>query len=341
MELRSLELTGRGALVEGLFGASNARTEWRARRCLHLTLVDDEGVVGEGEASPLPAYSPDSLEEARASLEGLCLGELRLERFIARPLEGASPAPPSASFALEIALLDWAARRTGDPLTLPPRHPTLPMAALVDMGDAEASAAAALAAGYPVLKLKLGRDLDGELALARSLAGRGVRLRFDANGSLRPAELPRVLRTLEALDAEMLEEPCAGPWPTDSAVPLAVDESLATDRPAALERLASGQARRAVVKPMLIGGPSRVRPLVAQVEALGGSCVFGHAFGGPIERAAVGAMALAWSGRDAPAAGLAAHAGLTVWPAATTEAFEGVTVRANRSPGLGLSWSRR
>ena len=51
--------------------ASNASMAWRQRRGLLLELCDREGRIGQGEASPLPGFSSDTLVEARADLLGV------------------------------------------------------------------------------------------------------------------------------------------------------------------------------------------------------------------------------------------------------------------------------
>lgn len=328
-----MKLRARVDVVRGPFRARNANRAWSERASLHLILGDAD-VEGEGEASPLPAYSPDTLDEAREQL-------LALDGLEVDPLDPFAALPPlraSAAFAAEVALLDWQSKRAGWPfgaLIGGPRHERLELAALVDDLDA---GRARLAAGYRRLKLKIGADLDQELALARTLRAEGAVLRFDANGALDPAALPAVLEGLAALDAELLEEPCPGPWPVASPVPLAVDESLFRDPERALDRLRSGEARWAVLKPTCLGGPRALDALSETIHRAGARVLFSHTFGGPLERAATGALALAL-GDGAP--GLAPHGGLDVWPAAILNAFDGALLRPSTTPGLGVRWEGR
>lgn len=327
-----MKLQARLRTVRGAFAAANATQRWGERVGLRLTLTDPEGVFGQGEASPLPGYSPDTLAAARAALEALD----GLDADPERPLEALPPLAASAGFAAEVALLDWAGRRTRRPLAAllpPPRHERLPVAALVRTLD---EGRARLAEGYRTLKLKIGADLPRELALAGALREAGAGLRVDANGALDPEQLPALLRALADLGVELFEEPCAGRWPADAPVPLAVDESLAEDSEQALARLRGGEAHWAVLKPMCLGGVREVARLADAVREAGGRVLFSHTFGGPIERAAVAALALAL-GDGAP--GLAPHAGLSVWPAASSDAFDDPCVRASAEPGLGLRWS--
>ncbi len=316
--------------VRGRFDAANARQQWRERVCLRVVLTDVDGCAGEGEASPLPGYSPDSLAEAREALQALD----GLDADPVHPLDGLPELPASAGFGAEVALLDWASRRKQRAFAtaLPePRHARLPVAALVrDVAEGRAR----LAEGFRILKLKIGADLDAELAAARTLRAGGATLRFDANGTLDPTTLDETLDALGGMDATLLEEPCAGSWPA-SPVPLAVDESLVAHPSEALARIERGEASFAVLKPTCIGGIRAVSRLARAVHGVGGRVLFSHTFGGPIERAAVGALALAF-GDGAP--GLAAHAGLDVWPPARGGAFDGAILSPTSDVGLGVRW---
>ena len=103
--------------------ASNAEARWAVRRGLLLELEDREGRIGQGEASPLPGFSQDTLAEARAdllaveweALPAIDLGdELLLQ--VGRVLDEAGLNAPSARFAAETALLDLAGQLTGEPI---------------------------------------------------------------------------------------------------------------------------------------------------------------------------------------------------------------------------------
>ncbi len=69
-----------------------------ARDLVLLRLEDDEGVVGFGEAAPLPSYDGVSVEDVVAALRAQ------------------EPGPPQARTAEEMARLDLEARREGRPL---------------------------------------------------------------------------------------------------------------------------------------------------------------------------------------------------------------------------------
>ena len=101
--------------------ASDSRRDWRERVTLLLIVEDAEGHVGLGEASPLPGYSPDTLDDAWGSLTRLLGASLGRGELGApgssqelRAVTGAV-ASPAARFALETALLDLWSKQRGEP----------------------------------------------------------------------------------------------------------------------------------------------------------------------------------------------------------------------------------
>ena len=110
MKLTSLTMAPVGGALQAR--ADNARSRWTHRQGLLISISDELGQVGQGEASPLPGYSPDELPSCQAALGGLDPASLHLD-----PAEPIGPqlascsshlpeACPAARFALETALLD-------------------------------------------------------------------------------------------------------------------------------------------------------------------------------------------------------------------------------------------
>lgn len=302
------------------------------RQSLWLLLEDREGHVGFGEASPLPGYSPDTLQACRQALETLPLERLdqhafeRSVEFPARLAAAHELLPrelPAARFALETALLDLESKREGcSPAELLNRSlsASVPVSALVDElgSSAVGQARAKQASGYGTLKLKLGGELDRELDTLRLVAGSvKAKLRVDANQRLSQADCSHLFPALIDLQVEFIEEPCVPSlWsalPTQRP-PLALDESLqglaASDLPALVER--SG-ASVLVLKPMALGGFVECLRLADTARSLGLEVVVTHLFDGPIAHRAASLLALLVQ-RDALAAGLAPHAGLDIHP---------------------------
>lgn len=326
-----------------------------ATRCgLVLILTSETGLEGIGEASPLPGYSPDTIELAEKALDGIhhALAGLQTERGAAaaiaratspaaRELEGA----PSARFAVESALLDLLGRfyrlpahrllgaRSPSPvprsvLLPPPAHPGASLAARQAIGR-----------GIHTLKLKLGeRPFEEELAALvrlRAELGPDVELRLDANGGF-GADAPSRLQALAAVRPAYVEEPVSGAdllALLPGAVPIAADESLA-DPAVAAALLAHPGLGAVVVKPALLG-LLRARSIANAAARRRLPVVVTHLFDGPVALAACAELALSLA---APAAcGLDPHPGLAAFPTLPLPQFESPdAIVPGTAPGLGV-----
>jgi L-alanine-DL-glutamate epimerase-like enolase superfamily enzyme len=246
------------------------RAAWGAieARDLLLFRVGDDGVEGVGEAAPLEPYDGVPLDVCRAGLEVaaevLARGGSREEALAA-----AGPAPARA--AVDVALLDLAARRAGVPLW---RHLGADAGGAVevnatiaaeDRAGAHAQAAAARAAGFRCVKVKVGIGDDaGRVAAVRSALGPEPALRLDANGAWTLAEARAALRALAPSAVELCEEPVRGvpalrALRGDVPVLIAMDETAAAPGAAA-----SGAADAVCLKVATCGG---ITPLLEQAEA--------------------------------------------------------------------------
>ena len=236
LELRHSVITSRGAIT---------------RRDGFLVRISGGAVTGWGEALPLPGWPGADHSATRRALE----------TWAANPDFESLPFEPFSHGALELALLDLEARRTG-----------LSQAEVLADGGAVArsvelnalvsgadEAAAAVADGFRTVKLKVGAsDLEADVAAVaavRRAIGDTVRLRLDANGVWTKEEAVEALTRLEQFDIEYVEEPVSGlealaRIAEQSPVPVAVDDSLGfadTQVPEAISVV--------VVKPMALGGP--------------------------------------------------------------------------------------
>jgi o-succinylbenzoate synthase len=293
---------------------SNSKHEWVERSGL-LVRLESLGVEGVGEASPLPGYSTESLEQAETDVmralpalgpmprDGSALDALRAAMSDVRELV------PSARFALETALLDLRARANGAPLwrellgvDAPTPRP-IPIGTLLVGADADAvvaDARAALARGVTCGKLKVGRDLDAELAIVAALRrelGDSFAIRLDANGAWSAAEARCALAAFAPFRPELVEEPVAdAAWASleRGAVPLAMDETLG--HPGGLERLDDTLCRdvcaAVVVKLPTVGGFLAASSLVARARAARASVLVTHMFDGPVATAAAAQFVL-------------------------------------------------
>jgi L-alanine-DL-glutamate epimerase-like enolase superfamily enzyme len=219
------------------------------RELLLVSLEGSDGHVGYGEAAPLEAYDGVALGDVRAALEDCRAllaqadGEQRAELLAAC---AQAAVLPQALAALDLALWDLAARRSGEPVwrTLgavqaPAVHVNATIAAS-DRAGAACEAASAREAGFGAVKVKVGLGDDaGRLAAIRAVAGPEIAIRLDANGAWSVPEAIASLRALEPVGIELCEEPVSGLEATSdvsaqSSVAIAIDETAAL--PGALDR---------------------------------------------------------------------------------------------------------
>ncbi len=195
----------------------------------------EEGVtgrrVGRGECVPYRRYG-ETLDSVEAQIAGLAPAiEDGLDRAA---LQRALPAG-AARNALDCALWDLAAKRVGPPVwRLAGLDRPAPVATAYTLTlaapEAMAEAAAAAAAIWPLLKLKLGAEGSVERVRAVRAAAPAVRLIVDPNESWSFEQLGRDAPALAEFGVEMIEQPLpAGRDEAlagyDGTVPLCADES--------------------------------------------------------------------------------------------------------------------
>lgn len=334
----------------------NSRRQWSDRRALLLEIVDGSGVVGLGEASPLPGYSPDGFDAAASALGAWAASGAHL-RADETPLEAArrlgaavDPESPAARFAVETAVLDFLGRRLERPVShfLDRRRDEIEVAELLPSPDRTSGLEAADRAvmrGITTLKIKVGRQgaFGDELHLLEALRdehGDSISIRLDANGSFPEDELARRLSALAAFRPELIEEPVPRPALgrlVRSPIGLAADESL--QHPAALEDLTpvveAGKLAALVLKPMALGGFIRCLELADWAAQRKVPCFVTHLWDGPVALAAAAQLALALPSEILPC-GLGRHAAIDAWPAIELPFHDRARVAAIDRPGLGV-----
>lgn len=239
------------------------------------TLLDLEhdGITGLGEAAPSHYYG-ESEALVRSALDAWAphLGEDPFAfEAIERRLDHVLGGHGAARAALDMALHDWVGRKLGlpvwkllglDPTTVPLSSVTLGMADAEEM-DRKLETVRE----FPMLKVKLG--LPGDVDNLRRIRERyrGA-LRVDANTAWNAADAVRVLRSIEPLDIELVEQPVPRGdldglrWVRErSGIPLFADESAHTL--ADIANLA-GRVDGVNLKLMKSGG---IRPMLRMIHA--------------------------------------------------------------------------
>ena len=235
------------------------------REGLLLSLTEG-GLVGWGEAGPMPGWSPHPLAEVG---DRVAMAVDRLDTDLLADVLDSLETVPEARAALAGAAADLGAQQAG-----------LPLAAHLDGSAVERvrvhaalGAAAperlvrdarfAVTSGFTALKLKVGAappaDDVERVAAVRRAVGDEVELRLDANGAWDEATAVATLQAVADHHVAFCEEPVPGiaglaAVGARSPVPVAVDESARTvsEIAAALD---TGTISVVIVKPQAVGGP--------------------------------------------------------------------------------------
>jgi L-alanine-DL-glutamate epimerase-like enolase superfamily enzyme len=190
--------------IEGSFTISRGR---KTAADVVVVELEQGEAKGRGECVPYARYN-ETVEGVVAALEA---ARGAIEAGAGRDAISAILSPFAARNALDCALWDLEAKRTGKPVWqlagLRQPHPTV-TAYTLSLAEPRAMAEAAEAAsGRPILKLKLGAEGDAlRLNLVRRAAPKS-RLIVDANEGWRAEQLPEMLKACADVGVEMVEQP--------------------------------------------------------------------------------------------------------------------------------------
>ncbi len=288
------------------------------------------GGRGRGEAPQVWQVTGESVAGAAACVEQmlapLVVGRLCTEwRELCDDVQRAVARNFGAKAAVETALCDLVARDAGVPMAtvLASHEPTAAgiLAAVsagsvgvrsvatdvtISAGEPAAmaeAAAARVASGFTHLKLKVGADLDTDLARVRAVRAAigDLPVRLDANQAWTPSVAVEMIDALaaEGLDVEFVEQPVLAAdidglaWVrARSALPIVADEAVFSM--ADLERVIAAEAADGVnVKLAKCGGPLRAAALVRRAQDAGLATMVGSMMEGPVGVGAAAEVALA------------------------------------------------
>lgn len=203
----------------------------RTEAVVVVATLEEGGVRGRGECVPYARYG-ESVESVAAALEEqagwIAAGGSRFD--LADRMK-----PGAARNALDCALWDFEAKRTGRPahelagLSAPGPVTT---AYTLSLGDPEAMEEAARNAAHrPLLKVKLGGEGDPERIAAVRRGAPDSRLIVDANEAWRAETIEQNLAACAAASVGLIEQPLpAGDdgllAEIDRTIPICADESL-------------------------------------------------------------------------------------------------------------------
>lgn len=318
-----------------------------------VRLIDDEGRIGYGEASPLPAFTGETAEsvllQLRTQFLPLLPGHTPFEISAIHEKLNRLPRNTSAKAAIDIALYDLMGKVVGLPAVsllggaLRPQVPVTFPLGIGAIQETVRDAKIAVERGIRTLKMKIGGDprADVERVCAvRAAVGRGIAIRVDANQAYDVPTATRLLSQLADVDIEYVEQPVAA-WDfaglaeirRATGLKIMADESLHTLRDA-VRLIELGAADIFAIKLIKTAGLTEARAIADLAAAHRIDIVVISPFETQIGAAAGLALALA-----APTAGRAHE--LRVFDsqpalAETAIRFEQGQIVPSEAPGLGV-----
>ena len=184
-------------------------------RVVRVTVTDEDGLTGWGEAAPSKHYGETAdtvvsvLPLLAAVVEGADGWSLEaLERAMAKAIGFNA----SARAAVSAALHDLVAKRLGVPLYRlwglePSASPPTSFTIGIAPDEATLRERVREAAGYPVLKIKLGSAWDERIMHIVREMEPGKVLRVDANAAWTPRHALRMIPLLHEMGVEFVEQP--------------------------------------------------------------------------------------------------------------------------------------
>lgn len=320
-----------------------------------VRLTTEDGRVGYGEASPLPAFTGETAESILVLLRSRFLppliGQAVYDTGLIHQELDRLPHNTAAKCAIDLALYDLLGKSVGLPVSAllggamrPDVAVTFPIG-IGAIDETVEQAVSAIERGIRTLKMKIGGDPTADIArvkAVRSAVGDDVAIRIDANQGYDVPTAVRIISRLAEVGIEYVEQPVAE-WDIQglaavrrlTGVKVMADESLHTLRDAA-RLIEAGAADIFAIKLIKTSGLTQSRAIVALAAAHRIEVVVISPFETQIGAAAGLALALA-----APT-GTRAHE-LRVFESQPALARSEILCRRGRvtpsaAPGLGVEW---
>ncbi len=355
MRVTELELIPYALPFAEPYVTANGRLD--RREMLLVRLHTDAEIEGLGEAVPLSLRGGADLGAIERSL---LKASRRFRRADYSDFSGDEPTraavdafihvaagrrlPGPAKAALEMAIFDLAGKASGRPLwsllgaeTVEPVRCNATLVA-GEPGVVGADARRWAERGFESFKLKLGSGDDVEQVRAvRAELGPAPRIRLDANGAWSVSEALGVLKMVEPLDVELVEQPVASlrelaEVSAETPIPVAADESV--ERVKDARRAAGAGCGMVAVKLAKVGGIGEANGIAGELPIY-----LSSALDGPlgIAAAAHAAQALPFTGAAAGLAhGLATQLLFSDTIAARGPELERDLLAPPSGPGLGV-----
>jgi L-Ala-D/L-Glu epimerase len=259
-----------------------------------VEVVTDEGLVGLGEGSPVPAYGDETqgtiLHAIRDNLADVLIGRDPFEaEALAHDMDKRLHGHHFAKAAIDLALYDLRGKALGVPvyqLLGGKYREQVDLIWGVGLNDTETrvrEAIEAVEAGYDIIKMKISGKpaLDIEqVGAVRAAVGPSVHIRLDANQGYRSGDCLPTFRKLESFGLDYIEQPLprwdiAGQAMLVDALdtPIMGDESCYS--PEDIITLIRNKAVGIVNIKIMKSGLARSQKIAAIAEAAGLPCMVG------------------------------------------------------------------
>ena len=321
-----------------------------------VRVVADTGEMGYGEAPPTAVITGDTKgsvacairEFIRPNLIGMDVEDLD---GIMKRLHGCILKNTSAKAAVDMAVYDLWAKHWGAPLykLLGGARTSFRTDITISVNHTDemvADALDAVARGYNILKIKVGKDGAGDverIAAIREAVGPDVQLRVDANQGWTPKQSVAIISAMEDrnLNIELVEQPVkahdiTGMQFVTSRVytPILADESVFSPADA-IDIIQRGAADLINLKLMKTGGIHQALKICDVAELYGVECMIGCMLESKLS---VSAAAHLCCGRSViTKADLDGPSLCSVDPFTGGPVFEEALVTMPDAPGVGLS----
>lgn len=268
--------------------------------------------IGYGEIAPLPGFSAETFDEAKAALIEWAHNFNSVREHDADGALDFLVRTPSVLFGVECATLALARSAIQKPRMFKGDRTRVPVCGLI-MGtgdDALAQAAALRDRGYQAVKLKVGRQAPAaDAELVRRLLGvlpAPSLLRLDANRAWDFDSAVQFARAIDGCHIDYIEEPLADfhrlpDLAAHTRLPIALDESL-------LEGLHDDEAfddlqwaKAMILKPTILGGIASCQELACEAVEFGLQPVISSSFESGLALGVLAHMAASLTAEEIPA----------------------------------------
>jgi L-alanine-DL-glutamate epimerase-like enolase superfamily enzyme len=315
-----------------------------------LVRIRSGNLEGWGAVAPntVTSETPETIErfllDARARLIGTDPCDIPV---VHGSMKGPSHANPSAMAGVDLAIHDLIGKIYDVPLCglLGRQKESIETSMTIGIADFQSTiekARSSVESGFNILKLKIGLDHEEDLCRVRGVresVGEGVRLRVDCNQGYSLETAKRIVKELEPLSVEFIEQPVrAEDWDglreltAVSSIPIMADEAVKT--PEEARRLADGgYADLLNLKLMKCGGIYPAMEIAKICQDRGVKIMVGCM--AECQAAIAGGLHFALSQKIVDYADLDSYFSLLGDPTRAVVCSEG-TLSPRRGPGLGI-----